>query len=196
MLQVLSNENPPSVSLLVTVESEGKQVTQRLSWCLGYSGNEYEDDDYQVVPETDPENVDGEAGKALLNGGKAVTNVESESAREQRNVESNNAEAAKKYEEKPPATEQTSVSKVEDKAPFMKVIEKRGKDVDEGSVNEVKENDALINEFVATNHSQWKALALQSDWFDVYITDVKDPDNFTVCQINFFPIFTVTYMEM
>ena len=29
--------------------------------------------------------------------------------------------------------------------------------------------------------SQWKGLPLSSDWIDVYVTDVKDPDRFTVC---------------
>jgi hypothetical protein len=125
------------------------------------------------VSENNPENVDGEAGEELVNGGRTVTNMETESAKkpnmetksvEEANVETNNANQATKSDEKPVANEVKATSSE-------------------------AENEALNNE-LAANHSHWKALPLETDWFDVYVTDVKDPENFTVCRI--FVLFPLT----
>ena len=123
---MLSDGDPPSISLLVTIESEGEQqVTHRLASCLGLAASEetqgYQGDDAQVVPETEQENDDGEAGeddgeageddgeageddgeagkddaeavKGLVNGDKTGMNVETDVVGTENENENENAES-------------------------------------------------------------------------------------------------------
>ena len=237
---MLSDGDPPSISLLVTIESEGEQqVTHRLASYLGLVASEetqgYQDDDAQMVPETEQENAngeagehdgeageddgeagkdDGKAGKGLVNGDKTGMNVETdvvgtENENENENaesevtvetprklnVETDSAKQATTSEEKPEAVEEAGPVKVEDKV-AKEAVEEDGisKDINGADVTEINNTDSetgidnlnndgltLMSDEQAGQHSQWKALPLQAGWFDVYITEVKDPDHFTVC---------------
>ncbi|CAB4010147.1 Hypothetical predicted protein [Paramuricea clavata] len=220
--EVLSDGDPPSISLLVTAESEGEQqVTHRLASYLGLAASEetqeYQDDDAQVVPETEQENADGEAGehdgeageddgeggKGLVNGDKTGMNVETDVVGTENaesevtvdiprklNVETDSAKQAATSEEKPEAVEEAGPVKVEDKIAVGE--DGISKDTNGADVTEIKNtnsetgidnlNNDGLNDTSAEQAGQcvqWKALPLQAGWFDVYITEVKDPDHFT-----------------
>ena len=219
---MLSDGDPPSISLLVTIESEGEQqVTHRLASCLGLVASEerkgYQDGDIQV--ETEQENADGEAGeddgeageddgeagKGLVNGDKTGMNVETDVVGTENaesevtvetprklNLETDSAKQATTSEEKPEAVEEAGPLKVEDKIAVGE--DGISKDINGADVTEINNTDSetgidnlnndgltLMSDEQAGQHSQWKALPLQAGWFDVYITEVKDPDHFTVC---------------
>ena len=140
---MLSHGDIPSVSLLITLESEGKEVTHRLAFLLGIGLDmqEYHDDADDQAKD-DGDNADGECGERLDG------EVEESSSKEEREV----------------AMTEVKSTNTEDGSGDLNV-------------------NGLKNSKQAAEQSQWKALPLKADWFDVYIADVKDPDNFTVCKI-------------
>ena len=185
----------PSVSLLVTEELEGKPVTHRLATLLGLAVSEdmYPDDDTQISSETDRESVSDETGEKLANMGKTGTNMEVnglnlemnvsnlgmknaiEGKASQANADSTLVETTQqvgKREERPIATDEITPGN----AMTERYANSKGGHDDSmrGAAQVVHADDVKVA------MKQWKALPLKTDWFDVYVSDVQNPENFTV----------------
>ena len=181
----MSSGELPLVSLLVTLESEGEQVTHRLASLLGLN-TEYQDDDVQTVPDDDQKNLDRESGEGLLNGEKVMRNVETDVPM---GVPNQGAKAPSRQsetdEEKPPAMEESgSETDVSNREVFVTENVNNA----QGGHDQFKEGQpgAQAHDVkVSSECSQWKPLPLPSGWFDVYVTFTTDPDHFTVC---YFPV--------
>ena len=192
---MLSDGDLPSVSLLVTEELEGKPVTHRLATLLGLAVSEdmYQDDDTQISSETDRESVSDETGEKLTNMDKTGTNMEmnglnlemnmsnlemknsKEGKVSQANVDSTSVETTQqvgKREERPIATDEITPGNAMTE---RDANSKGGRDDSMGGAAQVVRADD-----VKVAMKQWKALPLKTDWFDVYVSDVQNPDNFTV----------------
>ena len=188
----------PSVSLLVTEElEEGKRVTHRLASLLGFAISEdmYPDDDTQISSETDQESIGDEAGEKFVNRDKTETNTEVNGLNPEMknlNLEMENvgggkagqahigstlvetSQQVREGEERPTAAEEISGGNTIAK---RDASSKGGLDDSTGDSNAAQAVQA-DNVKVATK--LWKVLPLKTGWFDVYISDVKDPEHFTV----------------
>ena len=200
---MISEGDIPAVSLLVTIESEGECVTHRLASLLGLAANldvsEY--DDSQIVPDTDC--ADSEVGDVFVNCGRPEANMESNvrgDGAKIANIEVSNADALRR-EKQAGVSEEKSISKIakEEVGPRKledKIADRAGNNSD--AANELKVDNlqgenmglnvgpcgsqaAQVNDVkLASKRLHWKPLPLPTGWFDVYITEVRDADHFTV----------------
>ena len=193
---MLSDGDLPSVSLLVTEDlEEGKRVAHRLASLLGFAISEdmYPDDDTQISSETDQESIGDEAGKKFVNRDKTGTNAEVNGLNpEMKNLEMENvgggkagqahigstlvetSQQVREGKERPRAAEEISGGNTIAK---RDASSKGGLDDSTGDPNAAQ---AVQADNVKVAIKQWQVLPLKTGWFDVYITDVKDPEHFTV----------------